>query len=97
MKTTISFSANNFKAMIRRKVKVYQLNAHGFTVPSTSVQGKAYFVSVAFTRDGLLDVRCNCAAGKARTGCCHGLAVTREFERDLGLVKAIMPQERKAA
>lgn len=97
IKTTITFTHNNFRRMVRNSLRARRIHAHGFTVPSTTKESVAYFISVRLTSDGLLDPVCNCLAGKAKVGCCHALAVVHEFNRDIRHLHALMLRPERSA
>lgn len=97
IKTTVTFTEANWKRMIERNVRARKIHDHGFTVPSTTQDGVAYFISVRVTADNLLDPRCSCPAGRANIGCCHALATVFEFNRDTRHLLAIAPESWRAA
>lgn len=97
MRTTITFTPRNFKKMVKRGLRAERVHDHGYRVPSTSEEGREYFVSVRFTADGVLDPRCSCPAGNLGRGCCHALAVVHELQRDTRHLAALLPKEDRRA
>ena len=85
MQTTIKFTAQNFRKMIRRNITPKQVGPNVWSVNSTSNPSRAYLIAVTM-QGNLLDVRCGCLAGQNNKGCAHALAVVHAINADTRLI-----------